>query len=99
MIGAGLAYSVPLPLPFSLRPYLDFAAYPAFNTGRTKVESAWAAGVAAVIVPDIFEIYFPIASNNINYSKRDKYGQKISFLLNINKLQPYEALRNMKLNL
>jgi hypothetical protein len=103
MLGGGLSYSLPMKLP--LRPYIDVAVFPS----DSKLAGAWTAGFAAVIIPDMFEIYLPIPyrgsdgwrtleSSNIDFGKRTRYTQKISFLLNINRLNPYEGVRNYKLN-
>lgn len=105
MASAGMGYDLPLQLPFRIRPYFDFAVVPSGN----KLASIWNAGIGTIIVPDVFEIYFPIPyrdadgwrtleSKSIYYDKRTTYAQKISFVLNINKLNPFEALRNLQLN-
>ncbi|MFZ4543673.1 MAG: M1 family metallopeptidase [Saprospiraceae bacterium] len=106
MAGGGLAYDLPLSLPFRIRPYVDIALVPENN----KINSNWSAGIGAILIPDIFEIYFPIPyrdtdgwrtleSKSIYYDKRTNYVQKITFVFNINKLNPYQALRNLKLNI
>jgi len=56
---------------------------------------AYNTGIALNIVPNIFEIYFPIKSssefNQLNY------GQKIRFTLNLNLLNPFKIARNFDL--
>jgi hypothetical protein len=111
MASVGLAYNLPLPLPISFRPYVDFAVFPGFDdNGRKKVTSAYSTGIATIIVPDVFEIYFPLPirkqggwstleSDNLDYGKRSRYSQKISFLFNLNYFNPYERARTLKLNL
>lgn len=98
MIGLNVGYQ--LPLPILVRPYFDIAAYPQTDSNqKTSVKTAWAGGVGLIVIPDIFEIYFPIKTNlNDSFGKRDSYVKRIGFMLNINKLNPYEGARNIKLN-
>ena len=52
-------------------------------------------GIALNIVPNIFEIYFPIKmSSDLNQLN---YGEKIRFTLNLNTLNPYKKIRELDL--
>ena len=91
-----LKVPVPVKLPLSL--YGDFgiaaSAKSAF-VSENNLKSAWNTGVAFVVIPDIFEIYFPIAmSSKFNQLK---YQDKIRFVLNINKLNPFKMIRTLEL--
>jgi Peptidase family M1 domain len=108
MVGGGLSYNIPLPLAIGIRPYADIALFPEDKAGKTVIANAWTVGIAAVIVPDIFEIYFPIPlkkdnswttlnSESLYFDKRTNYTQRISFMLNINKLNPYKLLNKIKM--
>jgi Peptidase family M1 domain len=106
MLGGGVAYNLPLPFRVGIRPYFDAALFPEKDiAGKTKIKRIWTAGIATVIVPDIFEVYFPIPikrstgwgtlddkEGNLDFGKRSKYYQRISFMLNINKLNPFKLI-------
>ena len=110
MIGGGVAYNLPLPIRLGVRPYFDFAFVPEKTAAdKTIIKTVWTAGIAAVVVPDVFEIYFPIpikrtdgwgtiddGEKNLFFGKREKYVQRISFLLNINKLNPYKLINKVE---
>jgi hypothetical protein len=56
---------------------------------------AYDVGIALNIVPNIFEIYFPIKmSSELNQLN---YGEKIRFTLNINQLNPFKMIRNFEM--
>ncbi len=108
MAGAGISYNMPLPLPIGIRPYFDYAVYPEEIAGKKTLKHAWTAGIGAIIIPDIFEIYFPIPikkdngwatlnSESLFFDKREKYVQRIAFMLNINKLNPYKLANKIKM--
>jgi hypothetical protein len=57
--------------------------------------AAYNLGVSLNVVPNIFEIYFPIAmSTELNQLN---YGEKIRFTLNINRLNPFKIARDFDL--
>jgi hypothetical protein len=63
---------------------IDGASQPAYNLG-----------LALNVVPNIFEIYFPIyMSSDLNQLN---YGEKIRFTLNLNTLNPFKMVRNFEL--
>lgn len=98
MLGGGIAYR--LPLPVGIYPYIDAALYPQTFSGTTKTTAAWSSGVRLTVVKDIFDVYFPIAeSKSLTFANRPKYGQRISFSLNLNRLNPYHLLRDLRLNM
>jgi len=56
---------------------------------------AYNTGIALNLVPDIFEIYFPIKmSSEFNQLN---YGEKIRFTLNLNTLNPFKKVREFEL--
>jgi uncharacterized protein YjaZ len=94
MVGAGVSSSLPLPLPFHL--YADFAFYN--DPFESKVQFSYSSGFAIVIQKDFFEIYFPLFESqdireSITYQSRqhDSYLEKISFMINLKKLHPFDA--------
>lgn len=95
MAGGGVAYRLPIPT-LGIYPYFDGAIYPAGNT----IDGAWSSGIRLTVLKDILDVYFPIIeSKTVLYSNRLKYGQRISFALNLNRLNPYKLLRDLRLNL
>jgi len=96
MLGFGIRSGIPNPLP--IEPYVDLAIYP--DAFEDKVNLTYSSGVALVVARDIFEVYFPIFESDditqgINYEHK-KYLQKVTFLLNINKLNPWKLLDDME---
>jgi len=76
--------------------YLNYAFFPDLLDNKTTT-NAYELGLALSIIPDAFEIYFPIAmsGNIIGIARSDvKYYEKITFLLDIGKLQFRKLLRN-----
>ncbi len=89
MTGAGAA--VTLPLPFPVRAYFDAAVSPALNGSPQLLYSG---GIAFTPIRDVLEIYFPLLNSkeidtNLNLQSREKYSQRITFLLNLNALNPF----------
>jgi hypothetical protein len=86
-----LKYSLPGKIPLAL--YADLGFAPSSRT--LQVYSAWNTGVALVIVPEFFEIYFPVAmSSDLNQLT---YFQKVRFILNIHTLNPFNRIRKLEL--
>lgn len=93
MLGFGIRSGVPLPLP--LEPYADLAIWP--DPLDDGVQLTFSAGVAVPVVREVFEVYFPVLESrdlmdSAAYLSRKKYTQRISFLLNINRLNPWKFL-------
>ncbi|MCO6498994.1 MAG: M1 family metallopeptidase [Vicingus serpentipes] len=64
------------------------------NASRTS-DLAYDFGIALNIIPNIFEVYFPVKmSSNLNQLN---YGEKIRFTLNINTLNPFKMIREFEL--
>ena len=58
-------------------------------------EIAYNTGLALNVIPDVFEIYFPIKmSSEFNQLN---YGEKIRFTLNLNTLNPFKKVREFEL--
>jgi hypothetical protein len=102
MMGGGLAYNLPFEFPISFRPYLDAAVYPEGGSG-SKLQSAVSLGLGLIMIPDVAEIYFPIwdsstiGKGTYYYAERPKYLQRVTFLLNLKKMNPYTILKTIKL--
>lgn len=106
MMGFGVAYQMPFNLPIKFKPYFDIAFYPNLDG---KIDNAWTAGISTIIIPDVFEINFPIPikknnnwetlDKNIEFGNRGRYMQRVSFMFNINELNPYKRVKNFKLNI
>jgi hypothetical protein len=78
---------------FSVQPYLDVALYPA--SGKTQL--AYSAGIAAVVVPNVLEIYFPVVESkpiqeSVVYQTRPNYFQRVTFLLNLKSVTPQQLV-------
>lgn len=55
-------------------------------------------GVAFKIIPNIFEVYFPLLiSKDLQINDRMPYGKRISFMLNLNRLNLIKQARNIDL--
>jgi hypothetical protein len=103
MLGAGVAYQLPLPLPIMFRPYADAAIFPGLTS--SKPEGALSIGMGLIVIPSILEIYFPLyESKNIDYANRpnigdpqnskiQNYANKITFMLNLNEIR-YQNFRD-----
>jgi hypothetical protein len=83
---------VPIPGPAPLAFYAD-GGLASVQFGENLVFGSWNTGIAVMIVRDVFEIYFPVAmSSNLNLLS---YDQKIRFILNLHKLNPFDFIRNI----
>jgi hypothetical protein len=90
---AAINLKLPFPgkIPFAF--YADLGFTPHSRTLQVYVP--WNTGVAMVVVPDIFEIYFPVAmSSDLNQLN---YMQKVRFILNIHSLNPFNRIRKLEL--
>jgi hypothetical protein len=78
---------------FGLVGFLDHNANGDEVDGVT--DATYNVGVSLNIIPNIFEIYFPVyMSSDLNQLN---YGEKIRFTLNINTLNPFKMIRNIEL--
>ncbi len=103
LVGGGLAYQLPLPTKIKFKPYADVALFPDLTSNKPSV--ALSSGLAVVLLPEIFEVYFPIyETKNIDYANRPKasdplaskfsrYTNKISFMLNLNAIN-YRSIKD-----
>jgi len=91
MLGAGISSSIPGPLP--VKPYFDITLSPkSFEDG---VDLNYSSGLAFIIIPDMAEIYFPLFESKMItdgsvYQLKSKYSQRISFLFDLNKADPWK---------
>ena len=62
---------------------------------ESQLDVAWNTGIALRVIPNIFEVYFPIAqSADLNMLS---YTDKIRFILQLHEIKPFERLRKMNL--
>ena len=74
--------------------YINYAFFPNLLDSST-INNAYELGLALSIIPNVFEIYFPVAvSDNIFGLSSPKYYEKITFLLDIGKIKLRKLLRN-----
>lgn len=83
--GVNLMASIPK---VPLAAYLDagIAGY------ENSTAQAWDAGIAVVVIKNIFEVYFPVAQSS---EMQTEYHQNIRFKLNFDLLNPFETLRKL----
>jgi hypothetical protein len=80
-----------------------FAGMAGFIDGSKEFNFAAELGLAVVVIPDLFEINFPLlTTSNIKQNQEtglglSKFYQKITFTLNIRQMDPLALIRNMKL--
>lgn len=96
MLGFGIRSGIPNPLP--VEPYFDVAIYE--KPFENKAAFTYSGGIALVIARDVFELYFPILeSKDIRegaaYQSRKGYFQRVTFLLNINELNPKKLVEKI----
>jgi hypothetical protein len=88
-----------------IRLFADFEIIPQANAIHSDV--LFDAGIYLPLIPNIIDIYFPLVmsqdimdsftSNNQNVSGVNKYLRMVRFTFNINKLNPFEMVRNLSL--
>jgi hypothetical protein len=100
LAAVNLKTSIPGKLPLKI--FADIGTYEAAGTlfpGSQKI--IYDAGIELCIIKDIFEVYFPLAmSTDLKKWSGDNYnhyGEKIRFVFNINKLNPFEMVKNIKI--
>jgi len=83
--------------------YFNFAMFDQSAISEQGTGTAFELGAALSLIPEILEIYFPFSySENlrndlITIDGKDKYWERITFLLNVNKLDLFERYRNTKI--
>jgi len=99
-VGFGFKDGIPLPLPIQY--YFDAMIYPDydFNTQKFKANIAYSGGLSLVLLKDQIEVYFPIfdsqnIKDNLLLQDRIKFLQKVTFLFDFKKWNPYEFTRNI----
>lgn len=98
---ASLNLRIPLPkIPVQF--YTDFGTYAGAGKANTNPIMA-EAGLVLAPIPDYLEIYFPLPflmSSDIKQAYlagTTNYWQRITFMINFNKLDPFKVIRNLKL--
>lgn len=94
-----------LPGKLPIRPYVDlcYTKEDFLKDKNGKVENlVYSGGIAFMILPDVFEVYFPLfQSKSINDIQNlqgiKTFGQKICFTLILNEFEPHRFLKRIKL--
>jgi hypothetical protein len=93
-----LALNLEMPIPkLPLALFADVAYMPG-NTLDSSDKLQYDAGVMLRLLNNYLEIYFPLlASEGLQDPFGDKYGQSISFMINLNAMNPFELMRKLEL--
>ena len=96
-----LNLSVPVPLPAPIDLFFDVATLSGAGRSGGALETLlWETGVALVPVPGILEIYFPVfLSSDLKTAFADsgtKYLGRITFTMQLEKLNPFVLVREMR---
>ena len=99
MFALNLSSTIPGKLP--LKPYLNIASFgEAWSSDYYEI-LPYEFGIEISIIPDIFEISFPMFMSNrlkeFSEAYTDHYFQKVRFTLNINKLEPFAYIKDFDL--
>lgn len=95
-IKADLPMKLPLNLP--IKPYLDLGYFNETAPSVTNpIEFFYSGGVALDLFDGILGVYFPLVGTDAYMNQQPNFGSRISFNLNLNKLNGFEALRNISL--
>jgi hypothetical protein len=95
-IKADLPVKLPLNLP--IKPYIDLGYYTATAPSATNSsEFFYNAGVALEFFDGILGVYVPLIGTEALMNQQPNFGSRISFNLDLNKLNGLEALRNISL--
>jgi hypothetical protein len=99
LISLNASTSMPFKLP--LRVYLNTGTYADIESYSLSEWFVYEAGVSLEIVPEVFEIWFPVkmskdlkATSDFYY---DDYWEKVRFTLYLNRLDPFKFLQNFNL--
>lgn len=76
-------------------PFVPLALFADAGIHESSPDLAYNAGVALVIVPRVFEIYFPVVTSTD--LSRLEYGERIRYTLNLNLLNPFRFARNFSM--
>lgn len=93
---ADLPMKIPLNLP--IKPYLDIAVVDLTEpSSSNQVEFYYNAGVALDFLDGMLGIYFPLVGTELLMNQQPNFGSRISFNLDLNRLNGFEALRNISM--
>lgn len=98
---AAINLSVPLPFPVPVDVFADIAtfAHAADQTLSTE-PFLWEVGFALVLLPEVAEVYFPVAlSPDLRAPFKDvgrNYLERITFTLRLEKLNPFKLARELR---
>ena len=91
-----------IPIKFPIKPYLNLGLMENYNISSSqKIILLYELGIELYIIKDIFSIYFPVnVSKEIKETNElytDNYFEKIRFVLNLNKVNPFKLIKNIEL--
>ncbi|MFK7949307.1 MAG: M1 family metallopeptidase [Saprospiraceae bacterium] len=87
-----------LPLNLPLKPYLDIGYFNETAPSVTNpTEFFVSGGVALDFFDGILGIYFPLFGTDAYMNQQPNFGSRISFNLDLNRLNGFEALRNISM--
>lgn len=108
MAAANFTSTIPGVLP--IRVFVDVAAINTKativdgNTGSTSITYQanlhYVSGVSVWLFKDVFQVNFPVFADVVTrngWSSHNSYGQRMTFTLKLNKLNPIKAVRELKL--
>jgi hypothetical protein len=84
-----------LPLNIPIKPYLDFGVFDHKISG--ELEFVYNGGIALDLFDGILGVYFPLFGTEALMSQQPNFGSRISFNLDLNRLNGFEALRNISM--
>ena len=88
-----------LPLNIPLKPYLDIGYFDETAPSVTDpTEFFVSGGVALDFFDGILGIYFPLFGTDTYFNQQPNFGSRISFNLDLNRLNGLEAIRNFSIN-
>jgi hypothetical protein len=93
MVSAGISFETPLPIP--VQPYIDAVLY--HDPFENKARLSYSAGLSLVLWKEVVEMYVPLVEsadirNSLTYTDRNTLGKRISILLNLKALHPFDFM-------
>ena len=99
LMAANLKVNIPGKLPLAL--FFNIASFGKYSDILQNKEFAiYEAGVAVILVKNIVEVYFPLYISKdmqrVSDLNNRKFSERIRFILNLNALNPFKAVKNYK---
>ena len=75
---------------------IPFAIYTDYGwTSSNPVQPVYDVGVALILIPGVFEVYFPFYTSTVSNLIYPQYEKNIRFVLNLSKLNPFDLFRKI----